>query len=191
MRRQQETQRYTHTHQVQRAPSPPIPTLQRTHTHHYSPRPPTQECSIPGLQSPLVPERRDHMRTAVLSELCVLRTRLWSEQQKLEGQLLQEPESPPHDRHKADVFDLARQRVQASVRRPLPKSCELPPYKDRDTATAGDLEYQAAHRQQLRSSSPRATDDFLGLSPPLPPTSQQPVSNLSSNLSSLNSLRNL
>ncbi|XP_048083374.1 centrosome and spindle pole-associated protein 1 isoform X4 [Alosa alosa] len=177
LRRQHERQRYTHTHQVQRAPSPPIPALQRTHTHHYSHRPPTEDCSIPGLQSPPVPACRTQMRAAdprqsILSELCVLRRRLRSEQQKLEGQLLQEPDSPPHDRHKADVFDMARLRMQASVRRPFPRSCE--PYKDRDADTTGDLDYQAAHRQQLRTSSPRATDDFLGLSPPLPPTSQQP-----------------
>ncbi|XP_041751973.1 centrosome and spindle pole-associated protein 1 isoform X2 [Coregonus clupeaformis] len=137
--------------EVPREPSPPIPTLQkRRQAPQYTPRPPSMdspraatvplsERSLSGLQSPPVPARRNQLRAAedqrgVISELSELRRQLRSEQKRLEGQLLQseweELDSSMSDRHRdrerpqVDVFDMARLRLQAPVRRPSSRNTE-------------------------------------------------------------------
>ncbi|XP_068093566.1 centrosome and spindle pole-associated protein 1 isoform X2 [Hyperolius riggenbachi] len=129
-----------------RPPSPVIPTLQakassRTH------RPPTAESEV-SIQShdvtqsraasPPVPARRNQIRAydekkSVINELSELRKQLRSEQKRLEGRLQDtegDDESLPsrsgrrREKNSADVFDLARQKLQATVRRPSLKGLE-------------------------------------------------------------------
>ncbi|KAK0152215.1 Centrosome and spindle pole-associated protein 1 [Merluccius polli] len=142
LRQQYERERQARLEEVHREPSPPIPALQRRQgPPRYTPRPPTvdsqrsiapmSERSLSGLQSPPVPACRNHLRATedqrdVFSELSALRRQLRSEQRRLEVGLLQgeweELESPLNDRLRerppADVFDMARLRLQAAVRRP-------------------------------------------------------------------------
>ncbi|XP_074503831.1 centrosome and spindle pole associated protein 1-like isoform X2 [Sebastes fasciatus] len=148
LRRQYEMERQARLEEVCREPSPPIPALQRKHgLHQYTPRPPTvdsrhstaplSERSLSGLQSPPVPARRNQLRAAgdqreVFSELSALRRHLRSEEKRLEGRLQQvdwdELDSPLSDRHQerplVDVFDMARLRLQAPVRRPNSRNTE-------------------------------------------------------------------
>ncbi|XP_041653629.1 centrosome and spindle pole associated protein 1-like [Cheilinus undulatus] len=148
LRRQYERERQARVDEVCREPSPPIPTLQRRHgLHQYTPRPPTgnslhsaaplSERSLSGLQSPPVPACRNQLRAAgdqhkVFSELSALRRQLRSEQKRLEGRLQQgdweDSDSPLSDRHRErlpfDVFDMARLRLQAPVRRPTSRNAE-------------------------------------------------------------------
>ncbi|XP_029581625.1 centrosome and spindle pole-associated protein 1 isoform X5 [Salmo trutta] len=151
LRKQYEKERRARLQEVPREPSPPIPTLQKRHqAPQYSPRPPSMdshrattvplsERSLSGLQSPPVPARRNQLRAAedqrgVISELSELRRQLRSEQKRLESQLLQseweELDSPMSDRHRdrerpqVDVFDMARLRLQAPVRRPSSRNTE-------------------------------------------------------------------
>ncbi|XP_035643890.1 centrosome and spindle pole-associated protein 1-like isoform X7 [Oncorhynchus keta] len=151
LRKQDEKERWARLQEVPREPSPPIPTLQKRHqAPQYSPRPPSMdshrvttvplsERSLSGLQSPPVPARRNQLRAAedqrgVISELSELRRQLRSEQKRLEGQLLQseweELDSPMSDGHRdreqpqVDVFDMARLRLQAPVRRPSSRNTE-------------------------------------------------------------------
>nr|XP_046262553.1 centrosome and spindle pole associated protein 1-like isoform X2 [Scatophagus argus] len=148
LRRQYERERQARVEEVHREPSPPIPTLQKKHgLHQYTPRPPTvdsehsiaplSERSLSGLQSPPVPACRNQLRAAgdqhdVFSELSALRRQLRREQKRLESRLRQgdweELDSPLSDRHQerpqVDVFDMARLRLQAAVRRPNSKNME-------------------------------------------------------------------
>ncbi|XP_055015187.1 centrosome and spindle pole-associated protein 1 [Boleophthalmus pectinirostris] len=148
LRRRQERERQVHVTEVCRAPSPPIPTLQKKlGLSVFSPRPPTVESqqslpplserSLSGLQSPPVPARRNQLRAAgkyrdVFSELSALRRQLRTEQKRLEGRLQQDwdldLESPLSDRQRerpqVDVFDMARLKLQAPVRRPSSRSTE-------------------------------------------------------------------
>ncbi|XP_059202020.1 centrosome and spindle pole associated protein 1-like [Centropristis striata] len=148
LRRQYERERQARVEEVHREPSPPIPTLQKRHgLHQYTPRPPTvnsqhstaplSERSLSGLQSPPVPACRNQLRAEgvqreVFSELSVLRRQLRSEQKRLEDRLQQgdweEFDSPLSDRLRerpqVDVFDMARLRLQAPVRRPNSRNME-------------------------------------------------------------------
>ncbi|KAM4027292.1 centrosome and spindle pole-associated protein 1 isoform 2-T2 [Anomaloglossus baeobatrachus] len=123
-----------------RQPSPVIPTLQHKVSSRTQ-RPPTAE-SVVSVQShgephsrigsPPVPARRNQLRAydekkSVITELTELRKQLRSEQRRLEGRLQdteQDNDSLPsmsgrkREKTSADVFDLARQRLQATVRRP-------------------------------------------------------------------------
>nr|XP_023701250.1 centrosome and spindle pole-associated protein 1-like isoform X2 [Paramormyrops kingsleyae] len=145
-RRQYEMERRARLEEVPREPSPPIPTLQKRPTSQYKPRPPSNsghpaplqpEHQLSGSQSPPVPARRNQLRAAeerrgILSELSALRRQLRSEQRRLEEQLLQvdmeELDTPPsvgsRERPLLDVFDMARLRLQAPVKRPSTKTEE-------------------------------------------------------------------
>uniref|UniRef100_A0A1A8F3T1 Centrosome and spindle pole associated protein 1 n=1 Tax=Nothobranchius korthausae TaxID=1143690 RepID=A0A1A8F3T1_9TELE len=147
--RQYERERQTRVEEVHREPSPPIPTLQRKHGWHQRPsRPPSvtsqhsaaplSECCLSGRQSPPVPACRNQLRAAgdqrdIFSELSALRRQLRSEQKRLEAHLQQdnweELDSPVSMRlqepPEVDVFDMARLRLQAPVRRPNSKKMEL------------------------------------------------------------------
>ncbi|XP_047210346.1 centrosome and spindle pole associated protein 1-like isoform X2 [Girardinichthys multiradiatus] len=148
LRRQYEKERQMRVEEVCREPSPPIPTLQRKHGRRQqpTPRPPSvhsqnstaplsERSSSSGLQSPPVPARRNQLRAAgdhhdVFSELSALRRQLRSEQKRLESELQQgkweELDSPVNvrDRPAVDVFDMARLRLQAPVRRPNSQNTE-------------------------------------------------------------------
>uniref|UniRef100_A0A3B3CJL3 Uncharacterized protein n=1 Tax=Oryzias melastigma TaxID=30732 RepID=A0A3B3CJL3_ORYME len=96
-----------------------------------------QQGSQSGLQSPPVPACRNQLRAAgaykdVFSELSALRQQLRSEQKRLECRLQQddweELDSPmsirSQERPAVDVFDMARLRLQAPVRRPSSRSVD-------------------------------------------------------------------
>ncbi|XP_026186465.1 centrosome and spindle pole-associated protein 1-like isoform X2 [Mastacembelus armatus] len=208
LRRQYESGRQARVEEVHREPSPPIPTLQKKHgLRHLTPRPPTvdsqhsaaplSERSLSGLQSPPVPACRNQLRAAgdqrdVFSELSVLRRQLRSEQKRLEGRLQQgDWKDPPlSDRHRerppVDVFDMARLRLQAPVRRPsstnllrIQDSLQLR-YTDggsrMDSSEVPKLEEVGGSSRRMQDyknpynpfSSQRSTvrDDYLDLSPP-------------------------
>ncbi|XP_048832285.1 centrosome and spindle pole-associated protein 1 isoform X2 [Brienomyrus brachyistius] len=128
---------------VHREPSPPIPALQNKLAGQRTVPPPSSdtphsasvlsESSLPAPPSPPVPAHRNQQRakeehTGVVRELSALRRQLRSKQRVLEEQLQQrvrteDPESPGsvrvRDRPPVDVFDMARMRQQAPVRRPM------------------------------------------------------------------------
>ncbi|KAM3612096.1 uncharacterized protein V6R79_002592 [Siganus canaliculatus] len=213
-KKQYERERQARVEEVHREPSPPIPTLQKKHQHQYSPRPPTvdsrrstapiSERSLSGLQSPPVPARRNQLRAAgvqhdVFNELSALRRQLRSEQKRLEDRLQQndwdELESPLTDRHRerppVDVFDMARLRLQAPVRRPSSRNMEprnllrihdslqlkhsdaesvlgfseVPKLEEVGVASRRRRDYRDPYHQY---SSQRSTvqDDYFDLSPP-------------------------
>ncbi|KAM9376712.1 centrosome and spindle pole-associated protein 1-like isoform 2-T3 [Pholidichthys leucotaenia] len=148
LRKQYEKERQARIEEVHRVPSPPIPTIQkRFGPQQCTPRPPTMdskpstvshsECCISGLRSPPVPAHRNRLRAAgdhldVFNELSALRRQLRSEQKRLEGHLQhgdwEELGSPLSGRYRerpaVDVFDMARLRLQAPVRRPISRNLE-------------------------------------------------------------------
>ncbi|XP_061109474.1 centrosome and spindle pole associated protein 1 isoform X2 [Conger conger] len=147
-RREYEQERQARLQEVVRVPSPPIPTLQKRWSSQYTPRPPSvdsrhstvtlSERCLSGSQSPPVPARRNQLRAAaeqqgVISELSALRRQLRSEQRRLGEQLQMQAERDGLDtplsercreRPQVDVFDMARLRIQAPVRRPTSKTSE-------------------------------------------------------------------
>ncbi|KAM4687563.1 centrosome and spindle pole-associated protein 1 isoform 2-T3 [Discoglossus pictus] len=129
-----------------RQPSPLIPTLQHKMSSRVQ-RPTTAESHVSVQSSedpqsravsPPVPARRNQLRAydekkSVISELSELRKQLRSEQRRLEGRLLdsdRDDESAAsmsgrrREKNSADVFELARQRLQATVRRPSLKGAD-------------------------------------------------------------------
>ncbi|XP_068451594.1 centrosome and spindle pole-associated protein 1-like isoform X2 [Clinocottus analis] len=200
LRRQYERERQARVEEVCREPSPPIPALQKRHgLHQYTPRPPTVDSqqspaplsdrSLSGLQSPPVPARRNQLRAAghqrdVFSELSALRRHLRSEEKRLEDRLLhaewEEPASPLSDRRQqrppVDVFDMARLRLQAPVRRPSSRNTQLKHSgesrlgfmeapKPEDVCVSGSR--RRGFRDQLFSSrGSTVQDDYCDLSPP-------------------------
>ncbi|XP_051543103.1 LOW QUALITY PROTEIN: centrosome and spindle pole-associated protein 1-like [Myxocyprinus asiaticus] len=140
LRKRLEREKQTHLKEVHKAPSPPLPALQKKLCQQM-PRPPSVEshCSTATLSvrsmsvphSPPVPTRKNEIRVTeekqtVIRELSALRRQLRSEQRRLEGQLLQssrhgspspapvrQREHPPED-----VFEMARLLKQVPFRRP-------------------------------------------------------------------------
>ncbi|XP_037318345.2 centrosome and spindle pole-associated protein 1-like isoform X2 [Pungitius pungitius] len=214
LRKQYEKERQARVEkEVCREPSPPIPTLQKRHgLHQYTRTPPTvdsqhstaplSESSLSGLQSPPVPARRNQLRAAgdqrdVFSELSALRRHLRNEEKRLEVRLQQvdweELDSPLSDRHRerpqVDVFDMARLRLQAPVRRPNSRNTEprnLVRIHDSDQLKHSDGESRLCFRevpkqeavgvasrrrrdymdQQFSSRGSTVQDDYCDLSPP-------------------------
>ncbi|XP_036933606.1 centrosome and spindle pole associated protein 1-like isoform X2 [Acanthopagrus latus] len=217
LRRQYERERQAQVVEVCREPSPPIPTLQKKHgPHPFTPRPPTvdsqhsttaplSERSLSGLQSPPVPACRNQLRAAgdqrdVFSELSALRRHLRSEQKRLEGHLQQDDwedlDSPLSDRHRerprVDVFDMARLRLQAPVRRPNSRNMEprnllrihdslqlkytdgesrlgfseVPKLEEVGVASSRRRRDYGDPYQQFSSQRSTAQDDYFDLSPP-------------------------
>ncbi|XP_058650413.1 centrosome and spindle pole-associated protein 1 isoform X1 [Onychostoma macrolepis] len=125
VRKQEEQERQIQLQQAQRAPSPPIPTLQK-HSN------PSNATDFSALRAPPSSEnfrniqRTEKDRSEVVNELCALRRRLRCEQRRLEEQLLQTEwehfPSPFTDRHRTDVFDMARLRMP--VRGPSARGTE-------------------------------------------------------------------
>ncbi|XP_010779395.1 centrosome and spindle pole-associated protein 1 isoform X2 [Notothenia coriiceps] len=217
VRRQYERERQARVDEVYREPSPPIPALQGKHgRQQYTPRPPTvdsqqssaplSELSFSGLQSPPVPARRNQLRAAgvcvgdqweVYSELSALRRQLRSEQKRLQDPLQhgewEEPESPLSDRQRerppVDVFEMARLRLQAPVRRPNSRNpeprnlqrihdslllkytdgesrldfSEVPKLEEVGVASRRRRGYRDPYQQSSQTST--AEDDYFDLSP--------------------------
>ncbi|XP_043922202.1 centrosome and spindle pole-associated protein 1 [Protopterus annectens] len=152
-----------------RSPSPPIPThrkkaisrMQRPPSTDSYQSVPVSDSSQSRSQSPPVPARRNQLRAHeekkdVISELSELRKQLRSEQQRLEGKLMdqerEDTDSPfimsRRKEKNADVFDMARFRIQAPVRRPSAKGMkttniqnirEFNELKYRDTETREEM----------------------------------------------------
>ncbi|XP_051970634.1 centrosome and spindle pole-associated protein 1-like isoform X2 [Xyrauchen texanus] len=139
LRKRLEREKQTHLEEVHRAPSPPLPALQKKLCQQM-PRPPSVEShhstatlsvrsmSVP--HSPPVPARKNEIRATeketVIRELSALRRQLRREQRHLEGQLVQSSRhgspSPAPARQREhlpeDVFKMARLRKQVPFRRP-------------------------------------------------------------------------
>ncbi|XP_044784649.2 centrosome and spindle pole-associated protein 1 isoform X9 [Bubalus bubalis] len=147
-----------------RQPSPVVPALQNKIASRLQ-RPPsvdsiitsfTQDSSMSMAQSPPVPARKNQLRAEeekknVIMELSEMRKQLRSEERRLQGRLLHiDSDDDVHIRKREssmDVFDMARHRLQAPVRRPSPKSLDsassqnihdFKELKDRDSETRGD-----------------------------------------------------
>nr|XP_058898581.1 centrosome and spindle pole-associated protein 1 isoform X8 [Kogia breviceps] len=151
-----------------RQPSPVVPALQNKIASKLQ-RPPSvdsiitsfiQESSMSRAQSPPVPARRNQLRAEeekknVIMELSEMRKQLRSEERRLQGRLLHmDSEDEVHirkrERNPMDVFDMARHRLQAPVRRQSPKGLDTATFqnihdfnelKDRDSETRVDLKF--------------------------------------------------
>ncbi|XP_015454124.1 centrosome and spindle pole-associated protein 1 isoform X3 [Pteropus alecto] len=150
-----------------RQPSPVVPALQNKIASKLQ-RPPSvdsiissfiQERSVSRAQSPPVPARKNQLRAEeekrnVIMELSEMRKQLRSEERRLQGQLLRvdddEARSRKRERNPMDIFDMARHRLQAPVRRQSPKDVDTTAFqnildfnelKDRDSETRVDLKY--------------------------------------------------
>nr|XP_021580573.1 centrosome and spindle pole-associated protein 1 isoform X13 [Ictidomys tridecemlineatus] len=147
-----------------RQPSPVVPALQNKITSKLQ-RPPSvdsiissfiHESSMSRAQSPPVPARKNQLRAEeekknVIMELSEMRKQLRSEERRLQGQLLHmdsDDEIHIRKRNPMDIFDMARHRVQAPVRRQSPKGLDAATFqnihdfnelKDRDSETRVDL----------------------------------------------------
>ncbi|XP_021244272.1 centrosome and spindle pole-associated protein 1 isoform X4 [Numida meleagris] len=129
-----------------RKPSPVIPALQNksmrkeeripsaeSHVSYYSQDPPQ-----PRAPSPPVPARRNQLRALeerknVINELSEMRKQLRSEERRLQEQLLNvagDDDGPitrgRRERNPKDIFEMARLRLQAPVRRPSSKDAQDP-----------------------------------------------------------------
>ncbi|NXP24330.1 CSPP1 protein, partial [Scytalopus superciliaris] len=128
-----------------RQSSPVIPTLQNkslrkeeripsaeSHLSYYS-----QDPVQPRVPSPPVPARRNQLRSLeerknVINELSEMRKQLRSEERRLQEQLLNVtsdddvPITWRREKNPKDIFEMARLRLQAPVRRPLSKEAQDP-----------------------------------------------------------------
>ncbi|XP_073748954.1 centrosome and spindle pole-associated protein 1 isoform X4 [Callorhinus ursinus] len=151
-----------------RQPSPVVPALQNKIANRLQ-RPPSvdsiissfiQESSISRAESPPVPARRNQLRAEeekknVIMELSEMRKQLRSEERRLQGRLLHmdsddEIHIRKRERNPMDIFDMARHRLQAPVRRQSPKGLDATTFqnihdfnelKDRDSETRVDLKF--------------------------------------------------
>uniref|UniRef100_A0A673UWK9 Centrosome and spindle pole associated protein 1 n=1 Tax=Suricata suricatta TaxID=37032 RepID=A0A673UWK9_SURSU len=151
-----------------RQPSPVVPALQNKIASKLQ-RPPSvdsiissfiQESSVSRAQSPPVPARRNQLRAEeekknVIMELSEMRKQLRSEERRLQGRLLHidsddEVHMRKREKNPMDVFDMARHRLQAPVRRQSPKGLDATTFqnihdfnelKDRDSETRVDLKF--------------------------------------------------
>ncbi|XP_067409755.1 centrosome and spindle pole-associated protein 1 [Emydura macquarii macquarii] len=154
-----------------RQPSPVIPALQNKSLQKEE-RPPsvesrmsnyTQEIPQSRALSPPVPARRNKLRAYeerknVIDELSEMRKQLRSEERRLQEQLLNVASdddvaiaSRKREKNVMDVFEMARLRMQAPVRRPSSKDAADPvnvqniwdfnELKYRDSETRADLRY--------------------------------------------------
>ncbi|XP_055287703.1 centrosome and spindle pole-associated protein 1 isoform X6 [Moschus berezovskii] len=160
-----------------RQPSPVVPALRNKIASRLQ-RPPsvdsiitsfTQDSSMSVAQSPPVPARKNQLRAEeekknVIMELSEMRKQLRSEERRLQGRLLHiDSDDDVHIRKREssmDVFDMARHRLQAPVRRLAPKSLDsassqnihdFKELKDRDSETRADP-------KSMYSDDPRDND---------------------------------
>ncbi|KAL2085173.1 hypothetical protein ACEWY4_018493 [Coilia grayii] len=182
-RQQYERERQARLDEVQRIPSPPIPTLQKKLGRQRTPRPPSAESrhsagastvrSLSAPHSPPVPARRNQLRArgeqltaieekqCVISELSALSRQLRNEQRRLERQKLQtereELDTPLRERHKerppVDVFDMARLRLQVPAKRPPSKT--RGPVNMQNIHDFNQLKYRdSTSREEMRQAYP-------------------------------------
>ncbi|NWX04464.1 CSPP1 protein, partial [Caloenas nicobarica] len=127
-----------------RQPSPIIPALQNksirkeernpsaeSHVSYYAQDPPR-----PRVPSPPVPARRNQLRAFeerknVINELSEMRKQLRSEEKRLQEQLLNVASDDDiaitrREKNPKDIFEMARLRMQAPVRRPSSKEAQDP-----------------------------------------------------------------
>ncbi|XP_008072514.2 centrosome and spindle pole-associated protein 1 [Carlito syrichta] len=151
-----------------RQPSPVVPALQNKIASKLQ-RPPSvdsiissifHESSMSRAQSPPVPARKNQLRAEeekknVIMELSEMRKQLRSEERRLQGRLLHmdsdgEIHLSKRERNPMDIFDMARHRLQAPVRRQSPKVLDATTFqnihdfnelKDRDSETRVDLKF--------------------------------------------------
>ncbi|NWR62115.1 CSPP1 protein, partial [Bucorvus abyssinicus] len=129
---------------VSRQPSPVIPALQNKPLRTEE-RIPSAESRVsyraqdpaqPRAPSPPVPARRNQLRAFedrkdVINELSEMRKQLRSEERRLQEQLLNvasddDAPIPRRGKNPRDIFEMARLRLQAPVRRPLSKKAQDP-----------------------------------------------------------------
>ncbi|XP_036622466.1 centrosome and spindle pole-associated protein 1 isoform X3 [Trichosurus vulpecula] len=147
-----------------RSPSPAVPAVQnriKSRVH----RPPSVASTMihdrprSRVQSPPVPARKNQLRADeekrnVISELSEMRKQLRSEERRLQGKLLQvdgddERSIRKREKYPMDIFDMARFRLQAPVRRPSSKGLDPTAQnirdfnflKSMDSETRVDLRY--------------------------------------------------
>ncbi|XP_069777424.1 centrosome and spindle pole-associated protein 1 [Narcine bancroftii] len=164
----------------ERAPSPPIPTINNKQVivpranlspangsiHEFDLHRP-----LSGTKSPPVPARRNQLRAHeekrdIISELSALRRQLRSEERRLEDQFQNiDVENDgavaiarKRERNHVDVFDLARQRIQALVHRPSSKGTESA--NSQNIREFNNLKYRdSATRAQVRQKYPDPPND--------------------------------
>ncbi|XP_072897104.1 centrosome and spindle pole-associated protein 1 isoform X4 [Hemitrygon akajei] len=163
-----------------RPPSPPIPTVKnKQFTFPRADLSPANDSiheldldrPRSGTKSPPVPARRNQLRAHeekrdIISELSALRRQLRSEERRLEDQF-QNAEIEDdgavanvrkRERNQVDVFDLARQRIQALVHRPSSKGMES--VNLQNIREFNDLKYRdSATRAQVRQMYPDPPSD--------------------------------
>ncbi|XP_029142107.1 centrosome and spindle pole-associated protein 1 [Protobothrops mucrosquamatus] len=137
-----ETEKHLIDEKIPRHPSPLIPTLQskplvkEERTLLMESRLSYYTQDVPRVQSPPVPARRNQLRAYeekknVINELSEMRKQLRSEERRLQEQLLKvhsdDDEMPVKGKKQnLDVFEMARLRMQAPVRRPSSKEIADP-----------------------------------------------------------------
>ncbi|XP_039191133.1 centrosome and spindle pole-associated protein 1 isoform X4 [Crotalus tigris] len=139
-----ETEKHLIDEKISRHPSPLIPTLQskplvkEERTLLMESRLSYYTQDVPRTQSPPVPARRNQLRAYeekknVINELSEMRKQLRSEERRLQEQLLkfhsdddEMPVKGKKDKQNLDVFEMARLRMQAPVRRPSSKEIADP-----------------------------------------------------------------
>ncbi|XP_062377506.1 centrosome and spindle pole-associated protein 1 isoform X3 [Sardina pilchardus] len=185
LRQQVEQQRQARLEEVNRAPSPPIPTLQKKLGRQRAPRPPSAESrqsagastvrSISAPHSPPVPARRNQLRAkeekqSVISELSALSKQLRNEQRRLERQRLQtdreDMDTPLRERRRehppVDVFDMARLRMQVSAKKPSSRT--QGPVNVQNIHDFNQLKYRdSASREEVRQAYPDPPCDDYSL----------------------------
>ncbi|XP_042607883.1 centrosome and spindle pole associated protein 1-like isoform X2 [Cyprinus carpio] len=184
LRKKQEREKQTHVEEVHRAPSPPLPALQKK-LRQQMPRPPSVEShrssatlsmrSMSAPHSPPVPARRNEIRATeekrtVIRELSALRRQLRSEQRRLEGELMQpnrNDHTPPvHSRPREhlpeDVFEVARLCKQVPIRRPASHTTAAVNMQNLQEFNL--LKYRdGASREEVRQTYPDSPSDDYSL----------------------------
>ncbi|XP_048696833.1 centrosome and spindle pole-associated protein 1 isoform X6 [Caretta caretta] len=166
-----------------RQPSPVIPALQNKSLEKEE-RPPsvesrmsyyTQDMPQSRALSPPVPARRNQMRAYeerknVINELSEMRKQLRSEERRLQEQLLSVASdddvattSRKREKNIMDVFEMARLRMQAPVRRPSSKGA-ADPVNVQNIREFNELKYKDSEtRADLRYMYPDPPEDDLTL----------------------------
>ncbi|XP_072460868.1 centrosome and spindle pole-associated protein 1 isoform X20 [Notamacropus eugenii] len=119
------------------------------------------------VQSPPVPARKNQLRADeekknVINELSEMRKQLRSEEQRLQGKLLQldgddERSVRKREKYPMDIFDMARFRLQAPVRRPSSKGLDPTAQNIRDFNFLKDVDSET--RVDLRYMYPESPKD--------------------------------
>ncbi|XP_078073219.1 centrosome and spindle pole-associated protein 1 isoform X2 [Mustelus asterias] len=163
-----------------RPPSPPIPTVRKKQIATQKTDLAAVEGSIheldldhpqSGTESPPVPARRNQLRAFeekkdIINELSALRKQLRSEERRLEGHFQNADNeddatfnmAKKREKNHVDVFDLARQRIQALVHRPSSK--EKDSVNLRNIRDFNELKYRdSATRAEIRQVYPDPPND--------------------------------